>query len=185
MTAVTFLREIFASDPVVHILPEFVHQAPGAGRGLGEALMQNRRKSSRTLTLLIPNCQLHREPKPLWELFEVQILNRNSRFSATRLLAAATSLVALPDAAAPDAEANATISYETCENLGLTAFCTGRVYEATKSFAVYSDVNPDNPAAECQQLHVRLHACEPARRRRRGPEPRGRSDADRVGSAVG
>jgi len=71
--------------------------------------------------------------------------NRISRISVTLGVAAAAAFVSLPAAAAPDAEGSQTITSETCENLGLGAFCTGPVYEAVKAFSVYSDVNPDNP----------------------------------------
>ena len=71
--------------------------------------------------------------------------NRKSRFSAALGIAAAVALVSLPAAAAPDAEGSQTITSETCENLGLGGFCSGPVYEAVKSFEVYSADNPDNP----------------------------------------
>jgi hypothetical protein len=61
------------------------------------------------------------------------------------LIASAIGLIALPVAAAPEAEGNTTITSQTCEELNLFPFCTGPVYEAVKSFAVYADTNPDNP----------------------------------------
>lgn len=59
---------------------------------------------------------------------------------------ACTSLaLSQPAAAGADAEGSITIDSVTCEDLGISSFCTGVAYSALKTFEVYSDTNPENP----------------------------------------
>jgi hypothetical protein len=57
----------------------------------------------------------------------------------------ATIAFAPPSAAAADAEGSVTIDSITCEELGLSSFCTGSAYSALETFEVYADTHPNNP----------------------------------------
>jgi hypothetical protein len=59
--------------------------------------------------------------------------------------ACAALAFAQPAAAAADAEGSVTIDSVSCEDLGLSSFCTGAAYSALKTFEVYEDANPSNP----------------------------------------
>jgi hypothetical protein len=59
--------------------------------------------------------------------------------------ACAVLALAQPAAAAADAEGSVAIHSITCEDLGLSSFCTGSAYSALNTFEVYADTNPGNP----------------------------------------
>jgi hypothetical protein len=68
-----------------------------------------------------------------------------SRLPVIISTACAALALAQSAAAAADAEGSITIESQSCEDLGLSTFCTGAAYSVLETFEVYSDTNPSNP----------------------------------------